>query len=128
MKSYKNLEIYNLSFDLAIKTHKLSLTLPKYELYEIGSQVRRSSQSIKDNIVEGYGRRTYKNEFIRYLIFSHASLLEATSQLEMIKALYQKEGTVELILEYDQLGKKIYAFISYVSSNWKSGQKPTTDN
>jgi len=128
MKSYKDLEIYNLSFDLAIKTHKLSLTLPKYELYEIGSQVRRSSQSIKDNIVEGYGRRRYKNEFIRYLIFSHASLLEATSQLEMIKALYQKEGTVELILEYDQLGKKIYAFISYVSSTWKSGQKPTTDN
>lgn len=59
MKCYRDLDIYKLSFDLAIKVHKLSLTLPAFEKYEQGSQVRRSSKSIKDNIVEGYGRRKY---------------------------------------------------------------------
>ncbi len=29
MKSYKDLEIYKLSYDLAIKIHKMSLQLPK---------------------------------------------------------------------------------------------------
>jgi len=50
MSSYKELEIYQLAFDLAVKVHFASLKLPKYELYEQGSQVRRSSKTIKDTI------------------------------------------------------------------------------
>ena len=30
-----------------------------------GSQIRRSSKSVVSNIVEGFGRRRYKNEFIK---------------------------------------------------------------
>jgi hypothetical protein len=37
MKSYKDLEIYNLSYDLAVTNHKFSLNPPEYELYEEGS-------------------------------------------------------------------------------------------
>ena len=33
--------------------------------YELGSQLRRSSDSVVYNIVEGYGRRKYKADFIR---------------------------------------------------------------
>ena len=84
MKSFRELEVYQMSYSLAIKVHGMTLTLPKYEMYEQGSQVRRSTKSIKDNIAEGYGRRRYKNEFIRFLIFSHASCDEALSQLTMI--------------------------------------------
>ena len=89
MKSYRDLDIYNLSFEYALEVHKVSLKLPKFELYEQGSQVRRSSKSIKDNIVEGYGRRAYKQDFIKFLVYSHASLLECLSQLEMIDELYE---------------------------------------
>ena len=73
MSSFRDLEIYKAAYSLALKVHKLTLQLPKYELYEQSSQVRKSSKSIKDNIAEGYGRRRYKAEFIRFLIFSHAS-------------------------------------------------------
>ena len=62
MAYYEDLEIYKLAFKYAIDVHYLSLKLPKYELYEQGSQVRRSSKSVKDNIVEGYGRRKYKRD------------------------------------------------------------------
>lgn len=44
MKSYRDLEIYKESKRLAIEVHKVSLTLPKFELYEEGDQVRRSSK------------------------------------------------------------------------------------
>ena len=37
MNSYKDLEIYRISYDLAVKIHKMSLKLPQYELYETGS-------------------------------------------------------------------------------------------
>ncbi len=59
--SYKNLDIWKLSRELVIDIHKMTLTeLPKFEMYETGSQIRRSSKSVKANIVEGYGRRSYK--------------------------------------------------------------------
>lgn len=63
MRSYKDLEIYILSYTLAIKVHELSLKLPRFELFEEGSQIRRSSKGITGCIVEGYGRRKYKAEF-----------------------------------------------------------------
>ena len=43
MKSYRDLEIYQLSYELAVKVHKLTLKLPKYEQYEEGAQLRKSS-------------------------------------------------------------------------------------
>lgn len=96
MKSYRDLDIYNLSFGYALEVHKVSLKLPKFELDEQGSQVRRSSKSIKDNIVEGYGRRAYKQDFIKFLVYSHASLLECILQLAMIDELYKIEEIKEL--------------------------------
>jgi four helix bundle protein len=95
------------------------LTLPKYEMYEQGSQVRRSTKSIKDNIVEGYGRKRYKQEFIRYLVFAHASSDEAISQLTMIDEIhFESKGLTELISEYEILGRRIYKFMEYVEQNW----------
>lgn len=120
MKSYRDLDIYKDAFQLALKVHKLSLTLPKYELYEQGSQIRRSTKSIKDQIVEGYGRKRYKNDFIKFLTYSQASCDEATSQLEMINKLYFEENPLtELIESYNVLGKRINKFIQYVDENWK---------
>ena len=40
MKSYRDLEIYKLSYDLAVKIHNASLKLPQYEIFEAGSQIR----------------------------------------------------------------------------------------
>lgn len=119
-KSYSDLEIYKLAYGLAGEVHKMSLKLPKYELYEQGSQIRRSSKSIKDNIAEGFGRRRYKVEFIRYLIFDQASCDEVISQLNMISDIhFSEEPLTDLINQYNQLGKMINKFIQYVENNWK---------
>ena len=110
MKSYKDLEIYQLAYRLAIEVHKLSLTLPKYELYEQGSQIRRSSKGIKDTIVEGYGRKKYKDDFIRFLTYAQGSCDEVTSQMNMISDIYfPDQPLTKLMKDYDVLGKKINA-------------------
>jgi four helix bundle protein len=127
MKSYKDLEIYELAYQQAIEIHDLSLTLPKFELYEQGSQIRRSSKSVKDNIAEGYGRKRYKDDFIKYLTYAQASCDEVTAQLNMISDLYFKEKPLtELMENYDILGKKINKFIQYVEKSWN--KKPVTSN
>ncbi|MDM7917959.1 MAG: four helix bundle protein, partial [Methanosarcina sp.] len=83
MSSYKDLEIYKLAYKLSIKVHKESLKLPLFELYEQGSQVRRSSKSVRDNIVEGFGRRKYKAEYVKFLTYSIASCDETTNHLTL---------------------------------------------
>ncbi len=123
MKSYKDLEIYQIAYKLALEVHKISLTLPKYELYEQGSQVRKSSKSVKDTIVEGYGRKRYKDDFIKFLTYSQGSCDETISHLNMIGDIHFPENPLtDLINEYDILGRKINKFIQYVEDNWKSNK------
>ncbi len=70
----------------------MSLKLPQYELYEEGSQLRRSSKSIPSNIVEGYGRNKYKAEFIKFLIYAHASCDETILHLRFIQDIHEVDG------------------------------------
>lgn len=118
MKSYKDLDIYTISQNLSVEIHELSLSLPNFELFEQGSQLRRSSKSITANIVEGYGRRRYKSDFIKYLTYAHASLLETISHLETIKTIYPNVIASSYIAKYEKLGGKLFSFRRYVELNW----------
>ena len=121
MKNYKELEIYRISYDLAIKVHKMSLKLPKYELYEEGSQIRKSSKGITSCIVEGYGRKKYKADFVKFLIYAHASCDETILHLNLIKDTHELgENEIQVFLDaYDKLGSKLNRFIQYVEKEWK---------
>ncbi len=83
--SYRNLEIWKLARDLSIDVHQMTLTsLPKFETYEQGAQIRRSCKSVRANIVEGYGRRRYKHDFIRFLCYAESSCDETIDHLETL--------------------------------------------
>lgn len=59
--SYRNLEVWQLARDISIGIQKMTLEkLPKFEMYETGSRIRRSCKSVRANLVEDYGRRRYK--------------------------------------------------------------------
>ncbi len=117
MSAYKELKIYQIAYQLAIQVHKASLKLPKFELYEQGSQVRRSSKSIKDTISEGYGRRRYKADYIKFLVYAQASCDECLSQIEMINELYPEIPEFNEFNEsYIQLGKMINKFIKVIET------------
>jgi four helix bundle protein len=81
--SYKNLEIWQLSREVVIEVHLMSLSLPKFEQFEEAQQIRRSSKTIKGCIVEGYGRRRYKADFIKFLIHALSSNDETLDHLKL---------------------------------------------
>jgi four helix bundle protein len=63
MSDYRDLDVWKLAREAVREVHAMTLKLlPKFELHETGSQIRRSSKSVKSAIVEGYGRRRYKAE------------------------------------------------------------------
>ena len=69
---------------LSIDIHKMSLSLPKHEQFEEGQQIRKSSKSVRSTIVEGYGRRHYKAEFIKFIIYALSSNDETLYHLETL--------------------------------------------
>ena len=120
MSSNKDLEIYNLAYKLSIQVHRESLKLPSFELYEQGSQIRHSSKGIKDAIAEGYGRRRYKADYIKFLTYAIASCDETTNHVLTICELYPDIISFkELETEYNNLGRKINNYLQYVESSWR---------
>jgi len=116
--SYRKLEIYKIAHQLVIDIHMMTLRkLPKFENYEEGCQIRRSSKSIKSNIVEGYGRRVYNNEYIRFLIFSIASNDETIDHLDNLyhtKSLSDEQLYEDLSERLDKLGRKLNLYIQSI--------------
>ena len=118
-------EIWKLSRSLVIDIHKMSLTkLPKIEMFEEGTQIRRSMKSIRSNIVEGYGRRRYKAEFIHFLTYAQASCDETIDHLEI---LFETGSLTDEILfknmleRLNALGRKINLFTQSVESSHRTG-------
>jgi len=119
--SYKDLDIYKLSHELAIKIHEMTIMLPGFEMYEEASQILRSSKAVPANIVEGYGRRRYKKEFIRYMVFAHSSADETMEHLRILfetKSLSKKYFD-DLTASDEILSKMIYRFIQAIQHGYK---------
>lgn len=76
IKSFRDLEVHELSYDLAMEIFFLKRSFPKEELYSLTSQIIRSSRSISSNIVEGWAKRIYENKFKLHLIDALGSTAE----------------------------------------------------
>ena len=114
-----------MSRGLVADVHKMSLArLPKFEMFEEGTQIRRSMKSIRSNIVEGYGRRRNKAEFIHFLTYAQASCDETIDHLKILfetgsptdEPLFKK-----LFKRLDELGRKINLFTQSVEAAHRSG-------
>ena len=122
--NYKNLEIWQLAREVVIEIHDLTLyKLPKFEMYEEGSQIRRSSRTTKSTIVEGYGRRNYKQDYLKFLTYALSSNDETTDHLETLyetKSLTDENLFNNLKEKLDKLGRKLNNFIQAVENDHKS--------
>jgi four helix bundle protein len=102
--------------------HIMTLRLPKFELYEEGGQIRYSSKGITSAIVQGYGRKRYRNDFIKHLVIAHTECNETLVHLDFLfetGSMTDKKLYYKLKEEYIQLSKKNYNYILWVETNWK---------
>lgn len=122
--NYRDLEIWKLAREISIAIHRATLQeLPKFEMFEEGSQIRRSAKSISANIVEGFGRRRYKQEFIRFLVFAHASCDETIEHLETLfetGSLTNETVYRDLSAQLDLLGRRLNVFIETVERSHRT--------
>jgi len=112
--NYRDFEVWQLARQLVIDIHEMTLTkLPKLEAFEEVSQIRRAVKSVKACIAEGYGRRNYNQEFIRFLTYALASCDETMDHLDTLVAtgsLKDKVLSDKLAKGLEELGKKLNLF------------------
>ena len=117
--TYKDLDVFKRSFELAIKIHKISLTLPKEYKLELADQIRRASRSIPSNIAEGFARKKSKKDTINYLKDSLGSTDEIAFNLEFMwkVELLSDEQYRSLSEQYVIIGKELTNLIKSLSKS-----------
>tara|TARA_Y100001949_G_C15822166_1_gene258248 strand:- start:121 stop:489 length:369 start_codon:yes stop_codon:yes gene_type:complete len=118
IKSYKDLEIYKRSFQIAMDIFWLTREFPKEEMYSLTSQIVRSSRSISANITEGWAKREYESVFKQHLVTSLGSAAETQNWLLFaFECKYINQPTFEKFdQELDEIGK----MLTKLHQNWKS--------
>jgi four helix bundle protein len=118
IKSYKDLDVYKLSYEVAMDIFRMSKKFPKEELYSLTSQVIRSSRSISANIVEGWSKRHYENKFKVHLIDALGSTGETQNWMSFAKDCNYISQDEFLTFEdkLDHVGK----MLSKLHQNWET--------
>lgn len=96
-KSFKDLIVWQKSFELTQLVYRLSPNLPQAEKFGIASQLQRSAVSIPSNIAEGFSRNSRK-EYSRFIGIARGSAAELETQLLLVGQVYSLDVSVELEL------------------------------
>ena len=105
----EDLRVYKKLFELTLEVHELTMTFPKFELYELGSQLRRSSNSAPSNLAEGFGNK-HTNIYLESISRSKGEVRETKHHLKIAyrKSYLAIEKLNYFIHEYTACSKMLY--------------------
>ena len=112
IKTYKDLQIWQLGIDIVIDVYGLTGNFPKGEIYGLVAQMRRSAISIPSNIAEGF-RRFYNKEYKQFLYICSGSCGELETQVIIARKLdYINQQQENALLEkLNHIGRMISSLI-----------------
>lgn len=110
---FKNLNVYNLAYKLAMEIFHLSKTFPSEEKYSLTDQIRRSYRSVCANIGEGYRKRIYPKHFTMKITDSDGECSETMIWLDFAKdcEYISKEEYKNLYKRYTEVGRMLGSMI-----------------
>lgn len=109
ISSYKDLDVFQSSMDLAMEIYELTKRFPREEQYALTDQIRKSSRSVSANIAEAWRKRRYEAAFISKLSDAETEACETQVWVEF--ALRLKYTTQSCALRFDQSYDRIIAQI-----------------
>jgi four helix bundle protein len=116
-RSFKDLEVYKQSRELARLIFELTTNFPKEERYALTDQIRRSSRSIGAQIAESWGKRRYENHFILKLTDSDSEQYETQHWIEVSfeNKYIDKETAANLLEKCEAIGRMLNSMIEKAS-------------
>lgn len=111
----ENLEVFKISFWLAMKIFEMSKGFPREERYSLTDQIRRSSRAINANLAEAYAKRRYEAHFISKLTDAD---MENTETRIWLKFSYECQYiSYEIYNELAEKSKEITRRINFMIQN-----------
>ncbi len=104
-KDYRELRVYQLAFETALRIFEISKRFPSEEKYSLTDQIRRSSRGVCSNIAEAWRKRRYPASFVSKLSDSDSESAETSVWLDFCKAfgfISEKEHA-EIADHYDHI-------------------------
>ena len=114
-KGFRDLKVYQLSYQLALEIFQISKDFPKEEKYSLTDQIRRSSRSIPSNIAEAWRKRKYRKHFVSKLVDSIAEESETEVWLDFSRDLnYIDNAKHDFFLsKYDEVARMLNSMIEH---------------
>ena len=108
IKSFENLDVYQKLVQLHLEVNSLTMKFPKFEMYELGSQLRRSSNSIPANLAEGWNNN-HVTIYLEGINRALGELQETKHHLFVaLRKCYLEESQYNNFLaRYDECGKML---------------------
>lgn len=102
IKDFTDLKSWQECHKLVLLTYKISGKFPVHEKYGLTSQITRSAVSVTSNIVEGFGRYSYK-EKLRFYYIARGSIIELINQAMIARDLsyISKQEYRRIKLQYE---------------------------
>ena len=124
-KGHRDLKVYKLAYQLAMKIYHESKTFSKDEKYSLIDQIRRSSRSVAANIAEGFRKRQYPKMFISKLADADGEATETQVWLDFARdcGYMSAERRDELIKGYEEVGKMLGSMMSMPEKFMLSSQR-----
>src|SRR5262245_32892763 len=112
--THRELDVYKIAFEAAMKIFELSKEFPPDEKFSLTSQIRKSSRSVCANLAEAWRKRRYKAAFISKLCDCEGEAAETQTWLEFsVKCGYLKRDIGKaLYSDYDQILGKLVRMIN----------------
>ena len=106
--SYRELNVWQKSMELAKLCYEVTKQFPKDEIFGMTSQIRRAAASVPANIAEGNGRATTK-DYLRHLSIARGSLLEVETHVILSNevGLLPKDDTDKCLALCDEIGRML---------------------
>jgi len=106
--SYRDLEVWKKSMDVAVQSYEITRSFPSGEQYGLTGQTQRAAVSVPANIAEGQARQ-HRKEFLHHLSISHGSLAELETHVEIARRIgYIEDGVAHRFFgQTEEVGRMI---------------------
>jgi four helix bundle protein len=109
IRSFEDLDVYRRLVQLHLEISELTMGFPQYEMYELGSQIRRSSNSIPANLAEGWNNK-HSTVYLESINRAQGELRETKHHLSIAfhKNHIEQEKFEDLYARYDECGRMLH--------------------
>jgi four helix bundle protein len=118
IRSFENLDVYRRLVNLHLEINELTMGFPRYEMHELGSQIRRSSNSIPPNLAEGWNNK-HSTMYLESINRAQGELRETKHHLSIAfqKGHIEQEKFEDLYARYDECGRMLHGLKQSIDSS-----------